>query len=366
MYQVGTMDVETYSRSQTFFWRWRLFALMEKISKQYPYVPPKKRTPIWFAEKYIAGFACPPEDKHRRLIFDYEDTDVDETGMTLTPRHLLKPHMSEILGLFAAQAEWFITNNEVRRKQLFDIASWEKFAKEVRKQRKEAARQGVRWGWTEGQEKGEESSEEDEGSEDELDKMVRENPVIGKTHETLARKIQLARARSDRQTGPSFSSDSGSEGDAPGRAEYASDFSESSDAEENDSDHWLAEEEAIGQIPWQLQLPPYLPDVDGRWWCPLEECNHQIDLYDLTEEEGRGVPEELVEYIQQKQWRNAAYDEKVLRGFVLMVRHHYFKHFEERGVRVERGDGRASRCLRFLENTPLMADGLTTGAIYIH
>lgn len=322
---------------------------MGKISDLHPWVPLKKRTPRWFVEKYIAGFACPPEDKHRRLILDEEDTDVDETGKTVTPRHLLKPHMSEILGLFAAHADWFITNNEVKRKKLFDIAPWEKFAKEVRKQRKEAADQGVRWGWPEGQE--EESSEEDEGNEDELDKLVRENPVIGKANKTLARKIQLARARSDREAKPGIESGSGSEGDAPGGAEYVSDFSEPSDAEENDSDNQLAEEEAMDQIPWELQVPPLLPDVDGRWWCPLRECNYQTDLYDLTEEEERGVPDELVGYILQKKWRNAAYDEKVLQGFRCMVTNHYMKHFEERGVRVERREGRASLYSHFFKNT---------------
>jgi len=348
-YQIATMDVETYSGSENFFWRWRLLALMEKISKRHPYVPPKKRTPRWFVEKYIAGFACPPEDRHRRLICDEEDTDVDETGKTVTPRHLLKPHMSEILGLFAAQVEWFITNNEVKRRQLFDISSWMGFAKEVRKQRKEAGMQGVRWGRPEGQEEGS-SSEEDEGREDDLDKLVKENPVIGKSNRTVVRKIQLAQARSNRKTDPSYSSGSGSEGDVPGGAEYVSDFSEPSDAEDNDSDHRLAEEEALDQIPWQLQLPPFLPDVDGRWWCPLRECNYQIDLHDLTEEQGREIPKEIVEYIQQKQWRNAAYDEKVLRGFSCMVTNHYEKHFRERGIRVERRDGRVSHHSHSLKN----------------
>ena len=324
---------------------------MTKIGELHPWVPLKKRTPRWFVEKYIAGFACPPADKHRRLIWGDEDTDVDETGKTVTPRHLFKPHMSEILGLFAAHAEWFITNNEVKRKKLFDIGSWEKFAKEVRKQRKEAADQGVTWGWPEGRDG--ESSEEEEGDVDEPGKLVRENPVIGKPNETLARKIQLAMARSDRATKPSIESDSESDGDAPvaGGAEYVSDFSEPSDAEENDSDHRLAEEEAVDQIPWQLQLPPFLPDVDGRWWCPLRECNYQIDLHNLTQEEERRVPEGLVEYIQQKQWRNAAYDEKVLQGFRCMVTNHYMEHFEERGVRVERREGRASLYFHFLKNT---------------
>lgn len=336
---------------------------MGKISERYPYVPLKKRTPRWYIEKYIAGFACPPEDRHRRLICDEEDTDVDETGKTVTPRHLLKPHMSEILGLFAAQAEWFITNNEVKRKQLFDVSSWMGFAKEVRKQRKEADMQGVKWGRPEGQEEEEPSSEEDESGEDELDRLVRENPVIGKANRTVVRKIQLAQARSNRKTDRSFSSGSGSEGDVPGGAEYVSDFSEPSDAEENDSDHRLAEEEALDQIPWQLQLPPLLPDVDGRWWCPLRECDYQIDLHDLTEEQGREIPEEIVEYIQQKQWRNAAYDEKVLRGFSCMVTNHYEKHFGERGIGVERRDGRVSHYSHLLKNA--LIDRLQKRLVFI-
>lgn len=359
------MDVETYSRSENFFWRWRLLALMKKITGQFSYIPPKKRTPIWFVEKYIDKFACPPEDKHRRLIFDEKDTDVDETGKTVTPRHLLKPHASEILGLFAAQVEWLITNNEVRRKKLFDITSWEAFARKVREERKEAARRGVKWGLPVGKEAEEESSDENEGDEDELDKLVKKNPVIGKSNRTVARKIELARARSNRETKLSTSSGSGSEGDTPGGAEYVSDFSEPSDAEENDSDHRLAEEEAVDRIPWQLQLPPLLPDVDGRWWCPLQECNRQIDLHDLSEEDRRGVPEDLVRYILKKQWRNAAYDDKVLQGFKYMVTNHYLKHFEERGVKVERREGRASRHSHFLQGYSLMAYAPTTDTIHI-
>lgn len=363
-YQIATMDVETYSLSENFFWRWRLLALMEKIVKLYPHVPPKKRTPRWFVERYMLRFACPPEDRHRRLIFDDEDSDVDETGRAGTPRHLLRPHMSEILGLFAAQAEWFITNNEVMRNRVFDFASWKKFSEEVRMQRKEAAKEGVRWGWPEGQEEETETSSEDEQYEDEIRKLVRENPVTAKSNKIVERKLQNAQARSKREIKESYSSGSGSEGDVPGGAEYVSDFSEPSDAEENDSDHQLAEEEALDRIPWQLQVPPFLPDLDGRWWCPLQECNYQIDLYDLTAEEGRGVPEELVRYILQKEWRNAAYDEKVLQGFRCMVTNHYMRHFEEHGVRIERREGKASS--HYPSRILVDNSGPTTDAICVH
>ncbi|KAF8442940.1 hypothetical protein L210DRAFT_862013 [Boletus edulis BED1] len=348
-YKIATMDVESYSRSENFFWRWRLFVLMEKLCKLYPHDSPRQRTPRWFVERYLARLACPSEDRHRRLIFDEEDSDMNETGKTETPRHLLKPHMSEILGLFAAQAEWFITNNAVKREALFDIGSWDSFAKEVRRQRKEAARQGVKWGRPVGQEAEPllSSEEDDQRDEDRIDRLVRENPVIGKSRETLARKIELARVRSNRRgkEASSISSDSAGEEDAAGGVEYVSDFSEPSDVEVDDSDHRAAEEEARDRIPWQLQVPPLLPDVDGRWWCPLRECGYLIDLHDLTEEEGRGVPAHLIAHILQKQWNNAAYDERILQGFRWMVTIHYLKHFEECGVKAERREGRASSFL---------------------
>ena len=333
------MDVETYSLSENFFWRWRLLDLMDKISKRHSWVPQKKRTPRWFIERYLEWFACPDEDKHRRLICNEDDTDVDETGKTTTPRHLLRPHRSEILGLFAAHAGWFITNNEVKRLKLFDISAWSKFADTLRGERRGAAREGVNWGWRVGQQ---ESSGEDDDDDDEPNRLARENPVIGKSNETVTRKIQRAQARSNYETKANYSSDSASDEDAPGGLEYVSDFSEPSDAEEDDSDHRVAEEEAMHRIPWQLQLPPLLPDVDGRWWCPLQECDYQIDLYELTEEEERGVPRELITHIQQKRWVNAAYDQNALRGFRWMVTNHYTKHFAEYGVWVERREEKAS------------------------
>lgn len=360
-YQIATMDVETYAHSENFFWRWRLLALMEKIAKQYAFIPAKKRTPIWFVERYMERFACPPEDRYRRLICDEDDSDVDERGRTKTPRQLLKPHTSEILGLFAAHAGWFITNTEVKNTKLFDIMSWENFAREARKERKEAARRGVKWGWpVEREPEGESSDEDDEDSVQGTDDLVRQNPVIGKANEVVVGKIERARVKARHNTRLSASSGSGSEGEGPGIAAYLSDFSEPSDGEEHDSDHWLGEEDAMDQIPWQLQQPPLLPDVDGRWWCPLEECDYHIDLHNLSPDETRGLPEDITVYILQKQWRNAAYDGKVLRGFRYLVTNHYVKHFRQRGINLEKRDGRASydfcSCLSIAYGPPLRHD----------
>ncbi|KIJ21745.1 hypothetical protein PAXINDRAFT_5887 [Paxillus involutus ATCC 200175] len=344
-YQIATMDVDTYSRSENYFWRWRLVTLMEKIAKKYSYIPVGRQTPDWFVTKYLTDFACPQEDVHRRLIFDEDDSDVDEEGNTKTPRQLLKPHRSEVLGLFAAHAEWFVTNGEVRRKKLFNFKSWDQFRKQARKERREAARQGVAWGWPVGRTPEDlSSSEEDEevaDQDDQLDQLVKRNPVIGKTNKAVARKIELARKKKAHPKRIIESSSSGSENEEadPTTARvYASDFSEPSEEASSDSDD--VNEEALLDIPWELQVPPRVPDADGRWWCPLPGCEYLIDLRSLTEENGRDIPGDLILRVVRKQWRNAAQDRDVLEGFSRMVINHYSNHFEERGVRwVKRNGG---------------------------
>ncbi|KAG9315798.1 hypothetical protein JVU11DRAFT_3447 [Chiua virens] len=367
-YEVATMDVETYSLSQNFFWRWRLVALMKKICAKYPYVHSRRRTPGWYIEKYLAEYACTPEHQHRRLIYDEDDSDMDDKGKTVTPRFLRKPHMSEILGLFATHAEWLITNNEVRRNKLFDIGSWESFAVNAKIQRREAATEGVRWGWPEGKKEDETSSDEYEDAgrmNFDTDRLVRENPVIGKSNMVLDRKLQRARAKAKREYGQKrlvVSSDSASDQEVPRGPEYVSDFSEPTDSErEDDSDRMPADVEALDQIPWQLKLPPQLPDVDGRWWCPSKGCDYHINLHKLKEEDIKGVQPDRVRHIQQKQWQNAPYNEEVLKGFRSMVSNHYVKHFEECGVKVEKVEEKASRCSCFLRVIyRLTVHGLTT------
>ncbi|KAF9229289.1 hypothetical protein BS17DRAFT_722886 [Gyrodon lividus] len=345
-YQIATIDVDTYSRSENYFWRWRLVALMEKIAKKYSYIPLERRTPDWFVTKYLTDFACPQEDIHRRLIFEEEDSDVDENGNTNTPRHLLRPHRSEVLGLFAAHAEWFVTNGEVRRKKLLNFKSWDQFREQALKERREAARRGVAWGWPVGEEcrtPGDlSSSEENEETPERDDQLVRRNPVIGKSNKFVARGIKLARKKEALPKRDIESSSSGSdseEADPITAHVYASDFSEPSGEASSDSEDDVGEE-ALAEIPWQLQVPPRVPDADGRWWCPLQGCEYLIDLLSLTEENGRGVPGDLILRIVQKQWRNAEQDRDVLEGFSRMVINHYSKHFEERGIRWMKENGR--------------------------
>ncbi|KAF9241376.1 hypothetical protein BU15DRAFT_73499 [Melanogaster broomeanus] len=327
-YQIATMDVDTYSHSENYFWRWRLLALMEKIVKKYDYINRERRTPDWFATKYLADFASPPEDRHRRLIFDEADSDVDDDGKTQIPRQPLRPHRSEVLGLFAAHAEWLVTNGEVRRKKLFNFKSWDRFRKQAQKERREAARQGVAWGWPVGEErsKPEDLSTSDEDGEsaeeeDQLDELVKRNPVIGKSNRVVARAIELARKKK-----------------APPGQVIESSSSVSSEEASSDSDD--RDEADLANIPWELQVPPRVPDADSRWWCPLQGCEYLVDLRNLTEENVQDVPGDLTLRIVQKQWRNADQDRDVLELFTRIVINHYSKHFEERGIKWVKRNGR--------------------------
>lgn len=332
-YEVLTMDVSTYSRSENFFWRYRLLALMEKIvhGLHFP-VPLSKRDPHWFVEKYMERFAYPQKDIHRRLIYDPNDPDLDEDGETIqTPRQLLHVHKSDILSLFAAHAEWFLTNEAARRRSIIDIKVWDSFCKLVRKERQEAARNGIRWGWPVGEEPCmDHLSSSASNEEDEVD-IVERYPVTGKSNDIIRRKLERTRKKHIvMDVLEETSSDSTSEVEGH---EYADEFSDETDAEWEPKGIGAVDPSIIHAIPWQLQTPPDLPSADGRWQCPMQNCQCEIDLRNITEEMGRGVEEETITYIMRKHWTNVYMDKNVLRGWRQMIHKHYEKHLVEVGLR---------------------------------
>ncbi|KAI6046518.1 hypothetical protein EDC04DRAFT_1479360 [Pisolithus marmoratus] len=347
-YEVLTMDVATYSFSENYFWRYRLLALMQKIAEQYRYVPIETRDPGWFVDKYIMDFAYPEEDKQPRTIYDSADSDLDEERVPRTPRQPLLVHKSEILGLFAAHAEWLVTNEVARRNKIFDVKVWDRFRKRVKRERREAARNGGIWGWPVGQEPQVEdlmssASSEEEEEEDE-DNIVKRNPVIGKPTPLVQRKLDIARKKRLANKKRIESSASESESDVQGHA-YASDFSGDSESPWEPDESPTVDKEVLRLVPWQFTVPPDPPDATGRWQCPLPSCRYKIDLRHLTEENRRGVDDTVIRHIVRKEWRNVYMDDRVMDGFLQMVRNHYDGHLVEVGVRVVR-EGRRERLER--------------------
>ncbi|KAG1833792.1 hypothetical protein EV424DRAFT_1532637 [Suillus variegatus] len=354
-YEVATMDVYTFQLSENFFWRYRLLALMTKIVGE-GRTPLEKRTPEWFVSQYLERFAHPASDEHERLIYDSTDSDVDE-GRTQLPRHPRRIHRRDILGLFAAQSEWFVTDNEVKRKRIFPFRPWNAFRKEVRKARWQAARNNVIWGWPIGRQNqpdlasepdSEEGDDEDDEDDEDTRNMVERNPVIGKTNEIVRRKIDKAKtrrtlpsARRDNETGSSSSS---SDELDPARAHaYMSDFSRESSSTASDSSDESVDERLLdfGElIPRQLSQVPALPGPDNRWWCPVPECGHMVDLQRLTRDDIKALSATTVFYLMEKKWRSIREDERAKTCFFEMVSKHYEDHFTDLGLRFVQTKGR--------------------------
>ncbi|KAL4064669.1 hypothetical protein V8B97DRAFT_1875874 [Scleroderma yunnanense] len=329
-YEVLTMDVVTYSLSENYFWRYRLLALMKKIYGEHLCIPVEELDPEWFTKQYLHYFAYPKEHRHQRLICDSGDSDLDEERNPRTPRQHLHVHKSEILGLFATHADWLVTHTVSEKEFMINIKAWDKFSQRVKKERRDAARNGISWGWPVGQERGADDLSLSASSEEEED-IVKRNPVIGKSISTVRRKLEIARKKKSRRKGIVESSSSGSESDAGGPA-YASDWSYPSDSVWGSDELIVVDKDVIKAIPPQLRVIPDPPDADGRWRCPLPDCPYEIDLRNLRQDKCQNVTRAIAWRIMQKEW-HSVWDETVREGWEQMVNNHYSDHFAEVGVK---------------------------------
>lgn len=153
MYDIKSLDVETFEKSQNFLARYRLWALIDAIIVKDPHKTPiENRTIDWIIDNYLRYFR--KRDFHHRLISDpARDGDVDDEGNTGRKRYLRHVPRTEIIGLFAAHAEWILaqhlasTSSAVRK---LDIPSWISFCKRVKSARRAAGNEGIRWGLAHG------------------------------------------------------------------------------------------------------------------------------------------------------------------------------------------------------------------------
>jgi hypothetical protein len=184
MYDIKSLDVETFERSQNFLERYRLWALIDDIiATDSRKTPIESRTIDWLVDSYLAHFR--KRDLHKRLIFDARDEDVDEEGNTTKRRHRRHIPRAEIVGLFAAHAEWILaqhlatTSSAVRK---LDIPSWISFCKRVKSARKAAKSEGIRWGLAY-----DVGSNQDDGSDSDIDLSP-----FGQTREFWNKRIKTA------------------------------------------------------------------------------------------------------------------------------------------------------------------------------
>ncbi|KAF8274089.1 hypothetical protein EI94DRAFT_985381 [Lactarius quietus] len=119
VFEVVSLDVQTYKLSRTFLYRHHTLRTMREILSTYKSgVPTHKRTPQWFLEQYLSSFAYP---SHRRWsrINSIEDAESSDEGpinsdwlsskpasaQTHRPRHLRIVHKNEVWSIFASHSD---------------------------------------------------------------------------------------------------------------------------------------------------------------------------------------------------------------------------------------------------------------------
>jgi hypothetical protein len=124
IYQIVSMDIETYKLSRTFLFRHHTLRTMRDILNRAAAagVPASQCTPQWFIDQYISHHAYPSHSKWQRINFLEEVESSDEgfsmpakqtsrppDAQTHMPRHLRRVHKNEVWSIFASHSEWILS-----------------------------------------------------------------------------------------------------------------------------------------------------------------------------------------------------------------------------------------------------------------
>jgi hypothetical protein len=150
------MNVTTYKLSVTFLYRHHTLRTLRNILKRYgDGVPIYKRTPKWFLNHYLLGFAYPPYCKWRRInsLEDVETSEEDsdnhqarisvprpDNAKTHRLRHLRTVHKNEVWSIFASHSEWIFSLVQTHKdlKDKVDASAWGIFLTKVLQLRQKA------------------------------------------------------------------------------------------------------------------------------------------------------------------------------------------------------------------------------------
>lgn len=159
-----------HNLSRNFFERYRILAAMKYIVEQ-----GSNRTELadrgidYFVDSYLTDCAAghrlsldSPDKVNTRFrrIFHPRDEMKGESSKPIKARHI---HRAEVLGMFAAHAEWLLKHQmDLKRNKIIDLESWATFCKTIVIQRKRARQSGVQWGRAY-------NDIDDDGTDDEVD-----------------------------------------------------------------------------------------------------------------------------------------------------------------------------------------------------
>ncbi|KAH8997293.1 hypothetical protein EDB92DRAFT_1941926 [Lactarius akahatsu] len=376
-FEVVSMDVETYKLSRTFLFRHHTLRTMRDILKSYTSgVPTHKRTPQWFIEHYLRGFAYPPHRRWNRInsIEDAESSDESPNGMdevsssrpanakTHRPRHLRIVHKNEVWSIFASHSEWIfsLVQNHKDLKGEVHGYGWESFRANVPRLRVTATSDketNGKWGLRDEQEEG--------GHVCETCPVVNIPAPAPKPKSKSQPTTTTAKKRKRRTKSPPAPPSpkrhhsivaSSSKGRDDSRFDehldniYDSDFSQVSTS----SNHSSSKTAALGSFPLhgllqhlppEIFTPPTLP-ANMLWQCPVGggTCSYVINMCRLSVDNlglvRMRVPNDSIDYLLNNDWKYN--DEQVMTIFYEIVNAHWEVHLRELDIRYMRGGDASS------------------------
>ncbi|KAI9444800.1 hypothetical protein H4582DRAFT_2179797 [Lactarius indigo] len=387
-FEVVSMDVETYKLSRTFLFRHHTLRTMRDILKNYKSsVPTYKRTPQWFLEHYLHGFAYPPHRRWSRInsIENAESSDESPNGMdevyssrpadakTHRPRHLRIVHKNEVWSIFASHSEWILSLVQNHRDLKGEVHGygWESFRANVPRLRVIAMSDketNGRWGLR-----------DEHGGGDHVCETRSVADVSAPTPKPKSKSqpiTTISKKRKRRTKSPPAPPSpkrhhsivgSSSKGHDDSRFDeqfdniYDSDFSQVSTSSNRSS----YETAALGSFPLhgllrclppEMFTPPTLP-ANMLWHCPVGggTCPHVINMCRPSEDNlglvRRRVPNDSISYLLNGDWKYN--DEQVMTIFYEIVNAHWEDHLKKLDVRYVRRDDTWLWTVFFSVDTPL-------------
>lgn len=374
VFEIVSMDVETYRLSRTFLFRHHTLRTMRNILSSYKSgVPTHQRTPQWFLEHYFHGFAYPPHRRWSRINF-IEDAESSDEGpndlkqmsnsrpanaQTHRPRHLRIVHKNEVWSIFASHSEWIfsLVQNHKDLKGEVNGYAWQNFLEKVPLLRKRATSDEEtdgKWGLRDEQEEG--------GRACETSPVVDVPAPIPKPKPKPQPTSTSSKKRKCRTKSPptrpspkrhrsNVESSSKGRDDDDGRFDehlqfdnlYDSDFSQVSTSSNHSSPNTAALDSLHLRdlLPPEMSTRPTFP-ADMLWHCPVGggTCSYVINLCSPSDDNiklvRKRVPDHSIAYLLNKDWKYN--DEQVMMVFYEIVNAHWEDHLKELDVKHVRRD----------------------------